>query len=41
MRVRQCRRLPEIAEVTQDGAAFEALRQPRLTGSAQFLVPPP
>ena len=34
MRVWHCRRLPEIAEITQDGFAFEPLCLPRLAGSA-------
>ena len=41
MGIRQCRRLPEIAEITQDGLAFELPRLRRLAGSAQFLVSPP
>lgn len=34
MGIRQRRRLPEIAEITQDGLAFEPLCLPRLAGSA-------
>ena len=41
MGVRQCLRLPEIAEITQDGFAFELPRQFQLASSAQLLVPPP
>jgi hypothetical protein len=41
MGIRQLRRLPEIAEITQDGLAFEPLCQQRLASSAEFLVPPP
>jgi len=41
MGIRQCRRLPKIAEITQDGLAFEPLCQQCLAGSAQLSMPPP
>lgn len=41
MGIRQRRRLPEIAEITQDGLAFEPLCQRRLASSAQLSMPPP
>ena len=41
MGIRQRRRLPEIAEITQDGLAFEPLCQRRLASSAQLSMSPP
>jgi len=41
MRIRQCRRLPEIAEITQDDLSFEPLCQFGLASSAQFFMSPP